>query len=465
MRSPLLINEPPLQVLPTLAKTIGLNEAIILQQVHYWLNPQLNKNMFEGKHWVYNTFTQWEQQFAFWSIPTIKRIIGSLEKSGLLLSFSPRDFRRTKYYAINYELLNSTYLHDTHASAKINKTPSNIYVKASEYQVSHPLGQNNPIDDIKMISSIVSSCNSPSVQNDTIDCIKLISSHNTENTIEITSENTPPLTPPLQLSARTKEEEEEEEEEEIYFKQEHSNWNSEPNPTMPWVDTDINEEEIMQEKQTQELDLCSELVMLWNQIVQNKLGAGPEAYLTTKRKALLMKFLKEVLHNTTRAEKIDAWQNYCTLIAKTKFLIGGNPNGFKVTLDWALVPDNAFKVLEGAYYDKPSLSKGKQDCPTWEEFSEELARTLPSSKYLTEWVKMSVIIAKFIGQEKYKAWFTKVVLSEVTETTATFLVEGQFTKDSIIRYFSSEIRCAVQTFYPKVTHIEFKVVPPLGEAA
>ena len=35
--SNLLINESPLQVLPTLATYIGLNEAIFLQQVHYWL--------------------------------------------------------------------------------------------------------------------------------------------------------------------------------------------------------------------------------------------------------------------------------------------------------------------------------------------------------------------------------------------------------------------------------------------
>lgn len=92
MRSNLLINEPPLQVLPTLSKTIGLNEAIILQQVHYWLNPQLNKNIFEGKHWVHNTFDQWEQQFVFWSKKTIMRTIAILEDSGFQRSLHPQKF-------------------------------------------------------------------------------------------------------------------------------------------------------------------------------------------------------------------------------------------------------------------------------------------------------------------------------------------------------------------------------------
>ena len=36
--SNLLIHEEPLLVLPGLASRIGLNEAIFLQQIHYWLN-------------------------------------------------------------------------------------------------------------------------------------------------------------------------------------------------------------------------------------------------------------------------------------------------------------------------------------------------------------------------------------------------------------------------------------------
>ena len=31
-----LYNEPPLTVSPSLAAAVGLNEAIVLQQVHYW---------------------------------------------------------------------------------------------------------------------------------------------------------------------------------------------------------------------------------------------------------------------------------------------------------------------------------------------------------------------------------------------------------------------------------------------
>ena len=105
--SNLLINEPPLMVLPSLACRIGLNESIILQQVHYWLNPRINKTIKEGYHWVYNSYDQWQEQFSFWSTITIKRTFQSLEKSGLLISknLNRSGFDKTKWYRIDYEKL------------------------------------------------------------------------------------------------------------------------------------------------------------------------------------------------------------------------------------------------------------------------------------------------------------------------------------------------------------------------
>lgn len=452
MTSQLLINEPPLQVLPTLARIIGLNEAIVLQQIHYWLHPQTNRNYFDGRHWVYNTYEQWQKQFPFFSQRTLRRTVKNLETGKLLLSCKGGDLNQTKFYTINYNFL---------ADICLNPQKEILEETSQQSCLNHPAKLDTPSGQT---GQTIRPNWTPQLAKMATPSGQIGHLTYTETTPENTTENIPPppLTPPPQFAARAPEEEEEEE---IYFESENLNWNSEPDQTLPGVDLTINEEEVMQEQKTQELDLYSELVVLWNQIVQSKLSAGSEACLTNKRKALLNKFLQEVLHNTTRTEKIDAWQNYCTLIAKTQFLMGNNSNGFKVTFDWALVPDNAFKVLEGAYYDKPSLSKSKLDSSPWEEFSEELVRTLPSSKHLTQWVKMSIIIAKFIGQEKYKAWFTKVALSEVTETKAIFLVERQITKDSIIRYFSSEIRCAVQSLYPNVNQVEFKVVPSLGDQA
>jgi len=58
----LLIDEPPLQVLPGLAKAIGLNEALFLQQLHYWVDK--SAHVYEDRRWIYNTASGWVEQFV-----------------------------------------------------------------------------------------------------------------------------------------------------------------------------------------------------------------------------------------------------------------------------------------------------------------------------------------------------------------------------------------------------------------
>lgn len=103
--SKLLIDDYPIQVLPKLAEKVGLNEAIILQQIHYWLNS--SKHNYDGKRWIYNSYPKWIEQFPFWSESTIKRTITSLEKQNLLFvgNYNKAGFDRTKWYSVNYSTL------------------------------------------------------------------------------------------------------------------------------------------------------------------------------------------------------------------------------------------------------------------------------------------------------------------------------------------------------------------------
>lgn len=105
----ILYDERPLVISPKLARTIGLNEAIIVQQIHYWLqvHEQNGTNYYDGRYWVYNTYQQWQQQFSFWSLDTIKRTIRKMEKSGILITgnYNKLSLDKTKWYTINYEML------------------------------------------------------------------------------------------------------------------------------------------------------------------------------------------------------------------------------------------------------------------------------------------------------------------------------------------------------------------------
>lgn len=103
--SKLLLDDKPLIVLPSLANQVGLNEAIILQQLHYWLGISTNKK--EGHKWVYNTHEDWKKQFPFWSISTIRRAIRNLEDMDIVVtgSFNKLPIDKTKWYRIEYSVL------------------------------------------------------------------------------------------------------------------------------------------------------------------------------------------------------------------------------------------------------------------------------------------------------------------------------------------------------------------------
>lgn len=91
-----------------LAKAIGLNEAIVLNQLHYWIekNRRKGKNHYDNSYWVYNTYDEWQQQdFEYWSVDTVKRTFTKLEKLGLVISgnYNKMPMDRTKWYTIDYE--------------------------------------------------------------------------------------------------------------------------------------------------------------------------------------------------------------------------------------------------------------------------------------------------------------------------------------------------------------------------
>ena len=100
--SKLLINEPPLVLQKTLAVKLGLNEAIMLQQIHYWAS--MKKNLKDGYYWVYNSYEDWSEQFPFFSKSTVGRVLRNLEKSGVIIvgNYNKLSFDKTKWYRIDY---------------------------------------------------------------------------------------------------------------------------------------------------------------------------------------------------------------------------------------------------------------------------------------------------------------------------------------------------------------------------
>jgi DnaD/phage-associated family protein len=106
--SRLLFDSPPLVIDRKLAKLIGLNEAIVLQQINYWikLNEEMGKkdHFKDGMWWTYNTYSEWiEKNFPFWSESTLIRTIKKLEKLGLIITtdkYNQKKYDNTKWYTV-----------------------------------------------------------------------------------------------------------------------------------------------------------------------------------------------------------------------------------------------------------------------------------------------------------------------------------------------------------------------------
>jgi len=154
----LLIDEYPLVILPSLAVAIGLNEAIVLQQIHYWINSYRKVGDFEhfknDRWWVYNSIPAWQENFPFFSESTIKRALNNLRDAEIVIvdNFNKAGFDKTKWYTIDYEKLQEIADH--------------------QVKMTRPSVQNDPIQEVNLTRPIPET---------TIDYSKDISGGGSEN--------------------------------------------------------------------------------------------------------------------------------------------------------------------------------------------------------------------------------------------------------------------------------------------
>ena len=145
--STLLLSERPLLIRPHQAVAVGLNEAVFIQQLHFWLSETDSGSEIEGRRWVYNTYDGWRKQFPFWSIATLRRIVTGLEKSGYVLSteaFNDHPADRTKWYTIDYDALDAL-------GDRLSESADHVI------KMSSPPDQNEQNQLINMSSSLMES--------------------------------------------------------------------------------------------------------------------------------------------------------------------------------------------------------------------------------------------------------------------------------------------------------------------
>lgn len=162
--SKLLIAEPPLQILPQLAVRFGLNEAIFIQQLHYWLiNTKTVGKFIDNRKWISNSAKQWRNDnFPFWSEDTIQRAIKSLVKQGAILTRNDLNnsaFDRTNWYTIDYSFLDREPQVAVTASPQValmesSDLPSS-YTETTNTETTQPETTKNQPTNQPVVSSLI----------------------------------------------------------------------------------------------------------------------------------------------------------------------------------------------------------------------------------------------------------------------------------------------------------------------
>ena len=187
----LLFNEQPIVINRKLAKCLGLKEAVVFQQIHYWLelNKRTKNNFKENKYWTYNSIKAWhENEFDFLSLRTVERTLQKLEKDGLLESktFNKMAGDKTKWYTINYdkllEVCNKSLSEKEILSIKRKEAGrKGAEVKATKKELSNPI---QPIwqdgDPYNQLGRTIQ----PTWQNDTTNLAEAIPETSTETSTE-----------------------------------------------------------------------------------------------------------------------------------------------------------------------------------------------------------------------------------------------------------------------------------------
>ncbi len=92
-----------------LAKKYGVNEAIILSDIIYWIqhNKDENFNLFDDRTWTYRTYNGFQKHFPYWSRRQIEHLLKKLIKAKVLLSRKCTGSEQNLgcYYALVEEVL------------------------------------------------------------------------------------------------------------------------------------------------------------------------------------------------------------------------------------------------------------------------------------------------------------------------------------------------------------------------
>lgn len=156
MNCRLLFNEEPITINRLAANVLGLNEAIVVQQIHYWLNinEKAKINIHDGHVWTYNTYDVWQKEnFTFWSVKTVQRIFDKLVKLGIIIkgNYNKKKYDRTLWVTLDYDKLEELLVeYENNNEDKSNQNTEDVEIPTK--------GQNDQMSNSNIRTNCPNAC-------------------------------------------------------------------------------------------------------------------------------------------------------------------------------------------------------------------------------------------------------------------------------------------------------------------
>lgn len=139
--SKLLHQAPHLFYSKELAAKIGRNEAICLQQIHYWMSIPGGK-VVDGVKWFWKTYQQWSEELQL-SISTVRRVINNLKILGLIAvdRLSAKTYYQANWYTLQIEAVQALVQNEQIDATNLNNSTCS---KSTNHIKDYPSEENSP---------------------------------------------------------------------------------------------------------------------------------------------------------------------------------------------------------------------------------------------------------------------------------------------------------------------------------
>jgi hypothetical protein len=308
-----------------MAELIGIEAAILFNQIKYWISKcGRDIDNLDGK-WIYNSLAEWHKQFRYWSMYKLRKTIKSLEDLGLIKSIkvNARKWNHTKWYTVDYNkyknlLKKIKNKKNTDLSTTLDKIEDRgLLVKKN---ASLHLNVSSRNKDIRSTNR--------SVENQQI-IITKTNYTNKSSSIERTNKLERYIDSLVEKKL-----------EEKLFKLNKKERNNEDTSTVK------KENPLYLGGNNKETEaITHQMVELWNKVFEYS-EEPIKAYANKRNGTILHNILKDHFEGD-----LDKWIKYAIKVNSSQFLMGEKKtrNSFKAVFSWLIKEDTIEKIKNGEY--------------------------------------------------------------------------------------------------------------------